>query len=420
MAEQGGTSESKTRAAPAASPLLSPIRDLTFGLVGFVAAVGRRFLADRCMLHASALAYTSLLSLVPLLALMFAVLKGLGVQRGIEPLLLSRLGLAPDVVEQIVGFIDRINVGTLGTLGAATLVLTVLSVLGAVEASLNQIWRVAHNRSWLRKTTDYLGVVLLTPFLLLAGVAITSSAEEQAILRWALDTEYVGEALVRVMRLAPIVINALALGIVYAVMPNRRPRFVPILAGAAAAGVVWQVVQVGYVSLQIGVARYSAIYGALSQLPVTLVWLYVSWAVVLFGAEIGATLELGTLMERDSSASRRAIGLHILVCLAERFAEVGGGLTVRALAARLALSPPLTDDVCRALAGAGLLVALEADEPAYALGREPQSIDLAAVDALLGGDSLPPRADERVRAALEALRKSEADAWAGKRLSDLL
>jgi membrane protein len=419
MDGRDGTSENETRSAPVGS-LLSGPRDVALGLARFVIAVGRRFVADRCLLHASALAYTSLLSLVPLLALMFAVLKGLGVQRGLEPLLLSRLGLAPDVVDQIVGFIDRINVGTLGTLGAAALILTVLSVLGAVEASLNQIWRVAHNRSWLRKTTDYLGVVLLTPFLLLAGVAITSSAEEQAILRWALDSEYVGEALVRVMRLAPIAINALALGIVYAVMPNRRPHFVPILGGAVVAGVVWQVVQVAYVNLQIGVARYSAIYGALSQLPVTLVWLYVSWVVVLIGAEIGATLELGAATDGEGGISRRAVALHVLVRLAERFAEPGGGLAVRALAADLALSPALTAEICRTLAGGGYLVAVEASEPSYALGREPQSIELAAVDALVGGDPLPPRADQRVRAALADLRDRETSAWEGRRLSDLL
>ena len=91
----------------------------------FLAAVGRRFYADNCLRHASALAYTTLLSLVPLLALMFSILKGLGVQRRLEPILLSRLALDQTVVDQIIGFIDNTNVGTLGALGAAALVLTV-------------------------------------------------------------------------------------------------------------------------------------------------------------------------------------------------------------------------------------------------------------------------------------------------------
>jgi membrane protein len=406
--------------SPPAGSVLVPLRDLTLAGARFVAAIGHRFVADRCLLHASALAYTTLLSLVPLLALMFAVLKGLGVQRRLEPILLSGLGLDAEVVERLVGFIDQTNVGTLGVLGAFALVFTVLSVLGAVEASLNQIWRVAESRSWLRKATDYLSVVLLTPFLLLAGVAITSSVEEQAILRWVLDTEYVGDALVRVMRLAPVAINAIALGVVYAVMPNRRPRLLPIVAGAMFAGVVWQLVQVAYVSLQIGMARYSAIYGALSQLPVTLVWLYVSWVVVLLGAEVGATLELGGESERDGRVSRRAVALHVLVRLAERFREGGGGVAARALAADLAVSPGLTEEVCRGLAKAGYLIAVEAGEPTYALGREPRAIELVVVDAQVGTGALPARLDGRVRAALEALRQRQADPWEGRHLSDLL
>src|SRR5438034_5510644 len=102
----------------------------------------RRFLADQCLMRASALAYTSLLSLVPLLALMFAVLKGLGVQRRLEPLLLSRLSLDSGTIESILTYIDHTNVGTLGALGAVALVATVVSVLGSIEGSFNHIWRV--------------------------------------------------------------------------------------------------------------------------------------------------------------------------------------------------------------------------------------------------------------------------------------
>ena len=111
-------------------------------LAAYGAAAVRRFLADQCLMRASALAYISLLSIVPLLALMFAVLKGLGVQHRLEPLLLSRLSLDQETSDLIIGYIDRTNVSTLGALGAATLVLTVVSVLGNVQTSFNAIWRV--------------------------------------------------------------------------------------------------------------------------------------------------------------------------------------------------------------------------------------------------------------------------------------
>src|SRR5215470_357141 len=116
-------------------------RSLLIRALQFVRAVPQRFFADGCLLYASALTYTTLLSLVPLLALMFAVLKGLGVQHRLEPLLLSRLSLSPDTNELIIGYIDKTNVSTLGALGAATLVFTVISVLGTIEASFNHIWR---------------------------------------------------------------------------------------------------------------------------------------------------------------------------------------------------------------------------------------------------------------------------------------
>jgi membrane protein len=386
----------------------------------FVVAVVRRFYGDHCLLHASALAYTTLLSLVPLFALMFAVLKGLGVQRRLEPLLLSRLALSPDVTQRIILFIDRTNVSTLGALGAAALVLTVLSVLGSVEASLNQIWRVEQSRTWWRKATDYLSVVLLAPFLLLAAVAITSSLQQQQVLKLVLQTEYVGDAVISLLRLAPILINAVALAIIYAVMPNRRQQAGAVAFGAVIAGAAWQLVQWGYVSLQIGVARYNAIYGALSQLPVTLVWLYLSWVVVLAGAELAAVFEFGAgSPEPGSSVSRRAVALQVLACAADRFYGPGGGAAPGDIGRRLSVEPDLVADVCARLAAGGLLVPV-AGKAEYVLARDPAAIDLGALEALYDTGEVPRGADERVRRTLSGLASEEHRAWAGRRLADVL
>ena len=386
----------------------------------FVATVVRRFYGDRCLLQASALAYTTLLSLVPLFALMFAVLKGLGVQRRLEPLLLSRLALNADVTEQIIHFIDRTNVKTLGALGAVALVMTVLSVLGSVEASFNQIWRVEQSRTWWRKATDYLSVVMLAPFLLLAAVAITSSVQEQQILKAILQTEYIGNVVMSSLRLAPIVINAVALAIIYAVMPNRRQQASAVVFGALIAGAAWQLVQWGYVSLQIGVARYNAIYGALSQLPVTLVWLYFSWAVVLAGAELAAVFEFGTASAVPGwSVSRRAVALQVLACAADGFYGAGGGAVPRQIGRRLRVEVDLVADVCARLAAGGLLVRVEG-KPEYVLARDPAAIDLGALDALHDAGEVPRGADERVQRTLQGLASEEHQMWVRRRLADVL
>jgi YihY family inner membrane protein len=227
----------------------------TPGWVAIVVATVKRFYADRGLEAAAALTYTSLLSLVPLLALMFAVLKGLGAQHRLEPLLLSKLSLDPEVTARLLEWIDHTNVGTLGALGAVFLIFTVISVLGSIESIFNVVWRVRHGRSWWRKVTDYVSVVLLIPFLLLFAVGLTSALREQAILRALLSVEVVHGVVLFVLGLAPIAMNVVALGILYAVMPNRRPHAKSIVIAALLAGCVWQVVQNGYVSLQIGVAR---------------------------------------------------------------------------------------------------------------------------------------------------------------------
>jgi membrane protein len=369
----------------------------------FVVAVARRFYADQCLMRASALAYTSLLSIVPLLAVMFAVLKGLGVQARLEGILLARLSLNQETTDLIIGYIDRTNFGTLGALGAATLILTVISVLGTIEASFNSIWRVTTARSYWREVTDYLSVILLTPFLLLAAVTITSLGQVQRLMQWVLQSGYLGVAALQALRLSPIAINILALGILYAVMPNRRPAWRPIIASSLVAGTAWYVVQLAYVALQFGVARNNAIYGALAQLPVTLVWLYVSWVVVLAGAELAAVLEFGPRALLSGAIDRQAVALHILVRAADAFAD-GKQVDVIGVAKELAISVEVVESVAAALQKLGWVRATDVAPPALMLARPADSIGLGRLSSVAEGAYMPVQCDGRVRAALAELR----------------
>jgi membrane protein len=385
----------------------------------FVIAVVKRFIDDRCLLHASALAYTTLLSLVPLLALMFSVLKGLGVQRRLEPLLLSRLALTPETTEQIIGFIDATNVATLGALGAALLVLTVISVLGAVESSLNYIWRVHQGRSYWRMVTDYLSAFLLTPMLLLAAVAVTSSVQERSLLHWLLQQQFFSDAFLMAMRIAPIIINAAAIGVLYAVMPNRRANVPAIALGALVAGMAWYGVQWSYVALQVGFARYNAIYGALAQLPIMLVWIYISWVVVLAGAEIAAVYEFGTasvgLVNRPGL--RWPVAVHLLLRAAEAFRGIGKPLNIKRTARELQVEVDIVADVIERLCQAGLLAAIDGGE--FVLARDPTGIDLKTLDEAIDPSTLPAGCDPRVEDLMTRL-KNAGSAATTQRLSDLL
>jgi membrane protein len=386
-----------------------------------IGIAGWRFYQDQCLVRASALAYTSLLSLVPLLAVMFSVLKGLGAGGRLESVLLSRLGLDADTTEMVIGYIDRTNFGTLGALGAAALILTVISVLGNIESSLNAIWRVAQQRRLWRKVTDYVGVVMLTPFLLLAATTITSAGQAQSLMQWVLDNGYLGGFAVRVLQLSPIVINTAGIAVLYAVMPNRRAAWGPLLVGALVAGLAWHVAQVGYVNLQVGVARNNAIYGALAQLPVTLVWLYVSWAVVLAGAELAAVLEYGEEAIGAPGAEREeAIALELLVRAGDAFAGRRGSIDLTAVARALRTDLGVVQAAAAPLVRRGWLVPVEDMPGRYVLGCDARRIPIADLAGGAAVDQLPTRIDPRVREALATRAGDVSRIWAERTLADLL
>lgn len=388
----------------------------------FSRTLALRFWNDGCLLHASALAYTTLLSIVPLLALMFAVLKGLGARERLEGWLLTQFGLGPEASEQVVRWVEGVNVGTLTSLGASALVLTAVSLLSSVEASLNHIWRVAAGRVWWRKLSDYTSVVLLTPLLLLAGFGATSFIAEQATLQGLLDNEIVGEAWARGLRLVPYGFNVLALGIVYGIMPNRRPDLRAVAVAALVAGISWQGVQEAYVQLQIGVARANLIYGALAQLPVTLVWLYVSWTIVLAGAELAALIEFGAdSWDREGEvADPSVVAFELLVRAADRFSHGGKGIAPAELGGAIGVGAEEVARVAQSLVEAGFLVPVEGTRRSYCLGREPGAIELSAVVRAVEGSGRKHAWDARVLRARLRSDHGRDQSLSGLTVSSLL
>jgi membrane protein len=260
---------------------------------------------------------------------------------------------------------------------------------------------VTQPRNLWRQITDYLGVVMLTPMLLLAGVAITSAAQVQLILEWMFQVEFVGRAATQILTLSPIFINAAGIGVLYAVMPHRRPVWRPIMISALITGMAWQLVQLSYVNLQVGVARNDAIYGALAQLPVTLLWLYVSWVIILAGAEIAALLEFGSAAWRTARTEPdpQALALELLLEAGENFA----------------MHP-----VTAVLQELGWLVAIEGQPDTLTLARDPETMELRALAELERGDWVPPHVDARVKAVLVEVTWKRPEQWGDRTLADLL
>ncbi|MGQ4806712.1 hypothetical protein NKDENANG_00047 [Candidatus Entotheonellaceae bacterium PAL068K] len=249
------------------------------------------FLEHQCLLRASALTFTTLLALVPMLAFTFAFLKGLGVQNQLlEPLLvpvLDRLAVgAEDTVELIIDYINNVKVGTLGAIGLGSLLFSTLLQLGAVEQSFNTIWGLHQGRTPLRKITDYVSVMVIAPLMLLLAIAATAALKNQTFITALLDMPVVGEALVFAFTILPYVAIWIGFTFFYTFIPNTRVKLIPAFAGGIIAGTLWQLAQKAYIAFLVNMPSYQAIYGAFAQFPVLIIWLYISWVILLLGAEI--------------------------------------------------------------------------------------------------------------------------------------
>jgi membrane protein len=353
--------------------------------------VGREFVADRCLLQASALAFATLLSLVPLLALMFAVLKGFGVQNRLQPLLLEYLSVGSDAVPTaIITYINNTSMGKLGMIGLVALILSVLSLISGVEKSFNTIWGVEETRSISRRFTSYFSIVTIGPLFVVAAISMTGSLESQILVQWLLDKALVGNLLIILFNVLPFVVMWLVFAGLYLFIPNTRVAPHAAMVGGIFGGTLWQLSQWAYVDFQVGVARYNAIYGTLAALPIFMVWLYLAWAIVLLGLEVTFAVQNLRNVSRDlrggriSIAGRTRIILSILVHLALVFRRGEPPPPAEAIAEELEIPPRLLRTILDLLQRLGVVAEVVGTdgENGYLPAREPAKLLLTE---LLGG-----------------------------------
>lgn len=253
-------------------------------------AVVEEFRNGRLTLQAASLVYTTLLSLVPLIAVVFSVLKAFEVQQAIEPLLARALEpLGPqgsEITHQIVEFVSNLRVGVLGALGVAGLFYTVFSLIGQIEDALNYMWRVRRSRSLGRKFSDYFSVVLVGPVLVFTAIALTASAQSYWLMRRVLEIESLGFVVTLVTRVTPFLLLCITFTALYKLIPHTQVRFSSALVGGVTSGILWQLVGAGFTAFVAGSANYKAIYSSFAILIVFLIWLYVGWLIILIGGKV--------------------------------------------------------------------------------------------------------------------------------------
>ena len=316
--------------------------------------------------HASALTFYTLLSIVPLAAMAFGVAKGFGFEQLLEKELLTQFAAQQDVILQVIEFarnmLDNTKGGLIAGIGVAVLFWSVIKVLGKIEDNFNQIWSVP-SRSLVRKFTDYLSIMIIGPVLLIMSSSVTVFiASQVSAISSQVGLENVATPAISLgLSLAPYVLLWLLFTVVYMVMPNTRVHLGSAFLAAVLAGSAYQLLQIGYVKFQIYVTSYNAIYGSFAALPLFLIWLQLSWTIVLFGAQIAHAFPQSNVADtRDALHSRspaqtRLLSLGICHAAVQRFHRDEPPLTEEIIAHELDLSTRETREMVDMLIHAGLL-----------------------------------------------------------------
>jgi membrane protein len=353
----------------------------------------RGFFENRLMLRAAALTYFSVLSVVPLLAFAFAVLKGFGAYRSfiegvVRPWLRDTFAANPALhgaIEKTLEFVDRTDVSRLGTVAVVFLLYTSVTLISSVEEALNDVFGVRTQRSFLRQLTDYTTLLVTAPLLLVTATTLSAAAQSSRFVTFLRDTLGLGPVIDFVVGATPLLAVGVALFAIYVILPNVRIRVTAALLGAAVAALLWQGALVLHVRSQVGVARYNALYSGLAAVPIFLVWTYVSWMVVLVGAQLAASWQNEHVvrqrfrMRHTDQALREMLAVALGAVIARDFLGGGPRRSTAALAELLEVPPQAVEEVLEALARAGLVLRAGA-------GPDASWVPGGDVDALRAGD----------------------------------
>ncbi|EIJ33933.1 ribonuclease BN [Thiothrix nivea DSM 5205] len=340
-------------------------------------------------LRAMSLVYTTLLSLAPLLALSFSVLKGFGVHNQMEPLLLSLLtplgGKAEEFTRQILGFVDNIQVGVLGVTGLAVLLYTVIGLMQKIESAFNHIWHVKQPRSLVSQFRDYLSVILVGPILMFTALGLWTSLQNTNLVQTITQTEPFGMVLAGLLKLLPVMLVVLAFTFLYLFMPNTRVKPLAALGGAAIAGIMWQVAGWLFASFVVSSGQQTAIYSIFASLFLFMLWLYVGWVIVLTGSRLAYyfqypdAVRMSQQPEETSVQTRELLAVLVLREIGQRFLGQQAPPTLDELRRRIPVSRFLLEDSLRELIGYGILSRDDEEPPHYLLRVAPDTLTVADI-----------------------------------------
>jgi len=349
-------------------------------------------------LRAMSLVYTTLLSIVPLIALSFSVLKGMGYHRDLEPVLyqfLEPIGdKATQITAQVMEFVENVRSDVLGSVGLVFLLYTSVSMIQKVEESFNVAWRVKEPRGFGRRVSEYLSALILGPVLLITAISLVAALADADVVHAIGAIKPFGQLIAWIGGIAPYVLIACVFAFLYGFVPNTKVRLRAALIGGAAAGIVWAMSGALFASFM-GAARGTMLlYAGFAFLILALIWLYLSWLILLLGAQLAfyiqnpQCLRPGSGVVQLTASLTERLALSAMYLIASSFASESANAnrwTLNALAERLYVDSATLQAVMARLEAGGLLVATE-DE--YLVpGRDLAAIDLADIFDAARSDS---------------------------------
>ena len=367
----------------------SPLSQWRFFLQ-IMAIISRDLMGGMLTLRAMSLVFTTLLSLVPLLAVSISVLKGFGVHDQLEPTLvrlLEPLGeQSVEISARIVGFVDNMKIGVLGAVGLSLLIFSAISLIHKIESAFNHTWRLQSSRTLLQRFSDYLSVILVGPVLVFSAVGITASLASNELVSVINALPYMSDVIRYIGKILPFILVIAAFTFVYVLVPNTRVHLRSAFYGAVIAGLLWQTSGLLFTSFISGSTKYTAIYSGFAILLTFMIWLYMSWLILLIGASISyyhqhpERLKWKQPSMHLSARLREQLGLQVMVNIARAHNQQSEmQTTLENLAGYQQVPAELLERMLTALQADGLVMQ-SADLPSlYLPGRAINRISLADV-----------------------------------------
>ncbi len=350
-------------------------------------AIGRDWFAGEISVQAMSLAYTTLLSLVPLMVFSFAILKGLGARTDLHYILhefFRPLGAAANqLTESVLQFVSNMRGDLLGSIGLIFLTYTVLSTIQKIEGSFNFVWRVDRPRSLARRFTEYLSLMIIGPILLAVALGLLGSALHSSAAQWLGSSAHLGWLVDGVGRLLPYAIVTLVFTFMYAYIPNTHVEFRAALIGGVSAGIIWALVGQLFTAFIVYSSQMMAVYTGFAIVLTTLIWVYLSWLILLIGAELAFYVQFPQYLPhgRESIAltgsMREQLGLSVMYLIARDYRDGVTHWNAVRLAAELDIPGASLAPVLASLERAGLIVATEREH--FLPGRDPENIRISSV-----------------------------------------